>query len=249
MKQGFQTIHLAAQYLAAAGISFIPERADDSHTNLGFSKETKSFETWPLNECGSRLTLDLGKFELNWASVKESRSLSLHGCSHTQVLEWIYLSCTALKLGKPYNYNFLYELPYPISDKYIFQKDQEVLDKEIRLRSLAHNVFVQFLRKHQLSSDIRTWPHHFDTGVFANLPAKPDISVSAGLAIPDSLVSDYYFYVSAYEGQDSLDTSAFTNLDHGKWLQNGFQGAVLAASEIDEKVALNFLDAALDAYL
>lgn len=41
-------MHLAAQYLAAAGISFVAKEDDDSHTNLGFSAETGSMTTHPL---------------------------------------------------------------------------------------------------------------------------------------------------------------------------------------------------------
>jgi hypothetical protein len=33
-------LHIAAQYLAAANMSFLEKKADDSHTNLGFNTDT-----------------------------------------------------------------------------------------------------------------------------------------------------------------------------------------------------------------
>ncbi len=241
-------IHLAVQYLAAAGISFIPKRADDSHTNLGFSTDDNRFETWSLNDYGSKLGFDLAKFELNWISNSEIRILTLDGCSHTQVLEWISQTCSAFKLKSPYNYKLHYELPYPISDDYIFKTDKEVLTREIRMRSLAHKVLSQFLLQHLLISDIRTWPHHFDTGIFFQLPDKSDVSIGMGLAVPDYAVDDYYFYASGYKGGESLDTTDFAALEHGKWLQEGFQGAVLPADELDQRTALEFLNSAIEVF-
>ena len=38
-------MHLTAQYLAAAGISFVAKKDDDSHTNVGFSIEKTCIET------------------------------------------------------------------------------------------------------------------------------------------------------------------------------------------------------------
>ena len=247
--KGYQSIHLAAQYLAAAGISFIPEREDDSHTNLGYSIDDKSFETWPLNDSGSKLRFDLARYELNWISRSESRSLTLDGCSHTQVLEWISATCSAYKLNNPYKYKFHYKLPYPISDDYVFKTDPEALAREIRLRSLAHNALSQFLLQHQLISDIRTWPHHFDTGIFFLLPSNKEISIGMGLAIPDSVVDDYYFYASGYQGHESLDTTEFKALEHGKWINKGFTGAVLPATNQDKEVVFSFFSQAIEAYL
>jgi len=46
-------IHLAAQYLATAGIKFFGKKANDSHyPNLGSMANTGYLETWPLNENG-----------------------------------------------------------------------------------------------------------------------------------------------------------------------------------------------------
>ena len=41
-------MHIAAQYLAAAGISILEKQPDDSHTNVGFSVEDRTLFTRPL---------------------------------------------------------------------------------------------------------------------------------------------------------------------------------------------------------
>ena len=45
MKQTIQNLHLAAQYLAAGGISFIEKKSDDSHTNLAWNKTENRMTT------------------------------------------------------------------------------------------------------------------------------------------------------------------------------------------------------------
>lgn len=245
---GIETIHLASQYLAAAAISFLAKRDDDSHTNLGFSKEEKRFLTWPLNNSDVLLALNLEQFSLEWIKDSETTSFMLDGESHNSVMDWLDQSSKNLGFQNPYRYDFHYSLPYTITSDFIFQVDQKSLEREMRLRSLAQAVLSQILEMHGLISDIRTWPHHFDTGIFSALPSKPTVALGIGLAIPDSLISDYYFYVSGYQGHKSLDTSAFSTLEKGLWRQKGFQGAVLPAGDLDVKIVLKFLNEAIDAY-
>ncbi len=70
-------MHLAAQYLAAAGISFVPEENDDSHTNLGFSTQKECLYTRPLNSSGAELLLNYNFFTLEWNSNNFIRILHL----------------------------------------------------------------------------------------------------------------------------------------------------------------------------
>lgn len=43
-------MHLASQYLAAAAISFVPKKDDDSHTNLGWSNEKNNWKPTPYHQ-------------------------------------------------------------------------------------------------------------------------------------------------------------------------------------------------------
>ncbi|TAI46840.1 hypothetical protein [Flagellimonas allohymeniacidonis] len=240
-------LHLAAQYLATAGISFLDKKDDDSHTNLGFSIENKGLETWPLDADGTKLCLDYANFSLNWVA-QDSLSLSLHGKSHEDVVKWIQKASQALNSKKSYQYDLHYELPYSMSSKDIFQlSDKSEINSLVNLRSLAQKVLIAVLDKENLTSDVRIWPHHFDTGAFAPLK-NGNTAVGFGLSIPDALVDDHYFYISGYQGHDSLDTSNFQTLTTGDWLNNGFKGAVLPANGVDKHTAVQFFSEAINSY-
>ncbi|MDC6361275.1 MULTISPECIES: hypothetical protein [Flavobacteriaceae] len=240
--------HLAAQYLATASKSFLPHKKDDSHTNLGFSVADKSLLTWPLNTSGTQLGLNYGTFSLDWKS-STTQSLSLKGKTHTEVVEWLSKMAEASELEKPYRYNLHYSLPYTMAEEEVFElySNSEV-EELIRLRSLAQKVLTTFLKDENLESEVRVWPHHFDTGAFAHLHDGSGKSVGLGLAIPDSMENDFYFYISGYRGNTQLRTWAFKPLAQGTWKNNGFNGAILPASDITEATTSAFFRQALKAY-
>ncbi len=240
-------LHLAAQYLATAGISFLDKKDDDSHTNLGFSIENKSLETWPLNGEGTKLCLDYPNFALHWAAL-DTNSLSLDGKSHEDVVDWIQKVSQSSNSNKSYQYNPHYQLPYGMGSKDVFRlSDAEEVNTLVNLRNLAQKVLIEVLDREDLSSDVRIWPHHFDTGAFSPLE-NGNSSVGFGLSIPDSLVNDHYVYLSGYHGHDSLDTTNFPSLTSGDWLNNGFKGAVLPASGVDASTAVQFFSEAINSY-
>lgn len=240
--------HLAAQYLATAGKSFLPHKKDDSHTNLGFSVADKSLLTWPLNASGTQLGLNYNTFSLDWKS-RTTQSLSLKGKTHTEVVEWLSNMAEASELEKPYRYNLHYSLPYTMADGEVFElSSTNEVQELIRLRGLAQNILTTFLKDEKLESEVRVWPHHFDTGAFAHLHNGSGKSVGLGLAIPDSMVNDFYFYISGYRGNTQLRTWAFKPLAKGTWKNNGFKGAVLPASEITHEIGLDFFREALRSY-
>lgn len=243
-----EQFHLAAQYLATAGKSFLPHKKDDSHTNLGFSITDQSLLTWPLDESGIQLGLNYSTFSLDWKS-DTVHSLSLKGKTHGEVVEWISKMAKTSGLMKPYRFDLHYSLPYTMANDQVFQlSDSSEVQELIRLRSLAQNVLTTFLKDENLESEVRVWPHHFDTGAFAHLHNGSGKSVGLGLAIPDEMVNDFYFYISGYRGNTQLRTWAFKPLAQGTWKNNGFKGAILPASDITEATTSAFFRQALKAY-
>ncbi|WP_131819082.1 hypothetical protein [Flagellimonas flava] len=243
-----QQLHLAAQYLAAAGISFLDKKEDDSHTNLGFSITQNRLETWPLDTYDTKLCLNYEAFALEW-SGKEVPSFPLHDKSHAQVLDWIASTAKEVGLTKSYHFHLHYDLPYSHdADTCYSLSGADAIGKLIQLRVLAQNSIDAFLRQEELSSEIRIWPHHFDTGAFSSLNDGSGKSVGLGMAIPDTVVNDLYFYISGYRGHNALNTWAFKSLTHGKWINDGFKGAVLPASGMNEKIVVQFFSEALNAY-
>lgn len=242
-------MYLLVQYLAAAGISFLQKKDDDSHTNLGFSIEDGSLYTRPLNKNGDTLSVSYRKFELYWNSKNLSVPLYLDGISHSEVLEWIKRMASKADLKSPYTYSFHYEFPYELDESYIFRLlDTHSLKELLTLRISAQLILEKFLIDHNLTSEIRIWPHHFDTGAYAYYNDSNGRAVGLGLAVPDSVCEDHYFYISGYQGHDGISTSAFKPLSLGTWGVNGFNGAVLPASGIEIRQGTSFFAEAFSNY-
>ncbi|MEP2280526.1 hypothetical protein [Maribacter sp.] len=238
-------MHLAAQYLAAAGISFVEKKADDSHTNLGWSIDKQRLETHPLSTNGDVLALNYNTFSLEWNSNKNNASFALDGKTHQQVLEWLTNSANAF-LGKTYSYSFHYDLPYSIDDSFTFKLDKAQLKELANLRTLTQSGLEKTLGVNGLESDIRIWPHHFDSGAYVII--SDDLSIGLGLAVPDTMINEHYFYISGYKGHNGLDTSKFSSLSLGEWKNEGFKGAVLPAIKITEEQAIQFFTEAINTY-
>ncbi len=239
-------MHLAAQYLAAAGISFVAKKDDDSHTNVGFSIEKTCMETHPLSENGDILSLNYKNFSLNWNSKSGSISFALDGATHADVLNWLKETSKTF-LNKSYSYEFHYDLPYEITDDYKFKLvDTNRLAELLQLRILAQSTLEQTLKEGNLESPIRVWPHHFDSGAYAGL--HKNIAIGFGLAVPDTMCNEHYFYISGYKGHDGLNTEGFSPLSNGEWKNNGFKGAILPAATIDKSKAVLFFKEAIDNY-
>lgn len=235
-------LHLAAQYLATAAKSFLVVKTDDSHTNLGFSVEEKSIQTWPFDDLGTKLCLNYEQFSLEWKS-HENNSYLLDGKTHEETVNWLNQTSKTLGFEKPYQFDLHYDMPYSMNPTDKFEKSD--VQELIELRTLAQNALKALLEKEQLTSDIRIWPHHFDTGAFCVLDDGSGKSIGMGLSIPDTMIDEHYFYISGYMGHDSLDTSTFEDLHHGKWLNKGFKGAVLPASKVNEEIAVQFFREAI----
>ncbi|WP_136466418.1 hypothetical protein [Flagellimonas onchidii] len=242
-------VHLASQYLATAGKSFLEPKSDDSHTNVGFFTEDNTLRTWHFGETGAYLAFQYDDFSLKWVSKEKSETFTLKGKSHTEIVEWISKMASESQLVKPYSYDLHYDLPYTIDKDFKFGlPETDELQGLVHLRTISQNALKAFLQKENLESDIRIWPHHFDTGAFIVLNNGSGKSIGMGLAIPDAMVNEHYFYISGYHGHDGIDTSSFENLTQGEWKNDGFKGGVLRASNISESTAIQFFQEAFKAY-
>ncbi|WP_424275174.1 hypothetical protein [Eudoraea sp.] len=242
-------MYLLAQYLAAAGISFIEKKDDDSHSNLGFSIENSSMYSRPLNENGDTLSVSYKKFTLEWNSNGVSTSMRLDGTTHAEILNWIEKMAAKGSIKVAYSYSFHYDFPYQTKDNFVFKLlDATRLRELLKLRVLAQMVLETFLQDQNLNSEIRIWPHHFDTGAYAIFNDRTGDAIGLGLAIPDTVCSDHYFYINGYKGHESMDTSDFKPLSLGSWGAHGFNGAILPATKIDKNKGIAFLSEAFFQY-
>lgn len=238
-------ILLASQYLAAAGISFLPKEADDSHTNLGFNAEGGYLETHPLSSNDDKLILNYKSFSLEWKSKEQSKVFKLDGATHKEVVTWISETSKAA-LHKEYVYDFHYELAYAIEDTSTFKlEDTAALEELEALRVLAQHVLEQINAEYSLNTSIRVWPHHFDSGIYSEIP-NSDLTVGLGLAIPDSLCKDHYLYITGYKNGNAMETKGLEALTQGTWVSEGFKGGILTTKDLSEASGLAFFNEAIE---
>ena len=240
---------MAAQYLAAAGISFLEAKEDDSHTNLGFSEKAGCLSSRPLNTRGDTLLFSYRDFSLQWQQENTLQNFVLDGKSHESVLDWIRARTRKAGFKEIYTYSFHYDFIYEVEDRFTFElRDEKRLHDLEALRSKAQAALREFLLKENLFSEIRIWPHHFDTGAYTRLPGEQEFAVGLGLAVPDTICDDHYFYISGYKGGMAIDCTNFKALSRGEWKHNGFNGAVLPATSASEELTMQFLHEAMDTY-
>ena len=121
----------------------------------------------------------------------------------------------------------------------LYNTAEAIADEEIRLwkmyRSLANLACDNLMSHLKSKSEIRIWPHHFDTGIYVG--PSTQIGIGFGLAMEDSIVGTPYFYYSGY-GLDgySIDYTNFQVLKIGKWIvQENWKGAVLPLQDLEDK--------------
>ena len=238
-------MHLAAQYLAAAGISFLDKKPDDSHTNLGFSTKNGCLYTHVLSENNDMLFLDYEGFMLEWKSNNGTISFQLDGATHKEVLKWL-TDTSKTFLNKVYQYKFHYDLPYKISDTFTYKLlNIGELIELMHLRILAQFILEKIVSSYKLQSDIRIWPHHFDTGIYSALPDS-DISIGLGLAIPDTICNKHYLYLSGYKNGRAIATTSLPQLTLGEWKSDGFIGAILNTDNVVESEGVTFFETSIN---
>lgn len=242
------TLHLAAQYLAAANISFLDKKDDDSHTNLGWSKTKQRLCSRIFSENGDQLCLNFDSISLIWLNSSNEFSLTLPSSTHTEVLNWLN-NLSKENLEKDYTYDFHYKLPYALpTDNFQFQNfDKEGISTFSNYLNTTQEAFEETLKTFQLSSEIRVWPHHFDLGAFVT--PNETISIGFGLAIPDELITDFYIYVSGYKGHDSVETKHFAPLSIGEWKTGSWKAASLKVEGKNKDQIMSFLKETLEAYI
>ncbi|MBX2828671.1 MAG: hypothetical protein KTR22_10935 [Flavobacteriaceae bacterium] len=245
-----QMMHRAAQYLATAAISFLDKKDDDSHTNLGWNTSLPGLETHALSKEEDKLVLDYGTFSLGWSKMGQvSHKISLNGTSHKEVVEWIESISKNEGITQPYQYSLHYELPYAeITDDFTFSiEGANRLEELTQIRTKVNRVLLGILELKCLSADVRVWPHHFDSGTFAMV--NDTLGIGLGMAMPDTMIDDFYLYVSGYHGHEFVDTISFEAMTNGKVYTQGWKGIALPINGLCEGDMNAFYKEALSRYL
>ncbi|TFH26326.1 MAG: hypothetical protein E4H10_07280 [Bacteroidia bacterium] len=229
--------HWLSQLIAKANRAYVPEQEDESHTNLYFDPlEIRIQGRWIDAPKGKIiLALNLHSLSFQWLDAKQK---ILH--------EVPVLNKTAEQLEKsvseyPGSLNmsteaFLRPLLHEITDYKIEKLNRtDISDEGLRrwvyFRVLANWACQDMLGYMQLQSEIRIWPHHFDTGIY--IQVKASLGLGFGLAMEDTMVGQAYFYMSGYHGESPISYQNLKPLNAGKWVSGEhWNGAVLPLNEV-----------------
>lgn len=243
-------LHLAAQYLAVAAIHFVEKKADDSHTNLGWDAENLRLTSRFLADTSFQVGLNYQIFALEWlkAGTVEDH-FPLHQASHNAAVSWVSKKIAQAGIQGEYHYSLHYDIPYnSLGEGFQYELVSEAeMQRLAQLLSLAQHRFLVFLEGAHLQSEIRVWPHHFDLGIYTEIDADQQLFLGSGLAVPDTLVDDLYFYTSGWKSGKSVAVSSFPSLSQGAWAAN-WDGGIMASTGKSASDISTFLNESLQLF-
>ena len=235
-----QKVHYLSQILAKLNRTFVSSKEDDSHTNLYFDPLShRIFGRWIESKNGmiiSALNLKTFHFELISRRRNVLQEFEVNGKTTAEIEETINDTLPEIGLKSDgYRDKLHYEIPDYGYDNISLKKwTNNDIEQWESIRELANNSCFQLLGTLQSASEVRIWPHHFDTGIYTE--PNSEIGLGFGLAMQDEMAGDAYFYFSGY----SLDGSAIQfeksePLQIGRWqIDEHWKGAILPVSDLTD---------------
>jgi hypothetical protein len=246
--------HYAAQWLARAARSYVPERPDESHTNLGWDDAFGGLVTHPLRN-GSRIGLKIADLALVVLG-KTEQTLSLDGRADAEVRAWLgdQLATGGLdakKLDAPLSY----DMPFHALQYGARYSTEELTGPLATLSAWYANANAALGHaQHKLAARklkapaVRCWPHHFDLDCL--VPLGGERTVGLGFSPGDEYCDEPYFYITMYPEPSIPALPLLPALGH--WHTYEFLAAFAPAHKIvaapDQGVYVErFIDVSLDA--
>ena len=235
-----QQQHHASQFIALVGRYLIPQQPDDSNTNMRYLLDKELLVGNALAN-GMRLALQLTDLNLNILDIdnKHKSEISLVGKSTQQVFEEVKKSFADFGVDTSNLKNELhYEVPtHDLLDGASFTiKGKKLFQENTFYRHNAEIILNEIAAGFGDTDSVRVWPHHFDTGTFIpfahNDKGELSQSIGIGWTIPDSMVSEPYYYLSFWSEQPVESFKALAPLEVGEWITTGWKGGVLKLSKI-----------------
>jgi hypothetical protein len=232
-------IHWLSQVLAKVNRAYVPEREDDSHTNLYFDATgTRILGQWIDGPEGKMiLGLNLKSLTFQWLDERQNilSELSVLNKNMQELEAGVSeypgsLKMSTVDISKALHFDFP---DYKISKLNKGDLSDEGFRSWIFYRDLANKASQDLLGYLQLESEICIWPHHFDTGIYSQV--SDNLGLGFGLAMKDALIGEAYFYMSGYRGEAPLEYQNLPTLSKGRW-ENGAQwkGAVLPINDLPD---------------
>ncbi|MDT8402294.1 MAG: hypothetical protein RQ743_11420 [Bacteroidales bacterium] len=230
-------LHWLSQVIAKVNMALVPEKEDDSHTNFYFDAiNERLVGRWVETPQGKILCgLNLTNLSLEWLNTMlQSQSVINILNKKLKELEQEVseypksLGLNTDKIASPLHF----EIPdYKIPAIQPGELTKEGITKWSKIRDLANNACLATTGYLQAKSEIRIWPHHFDTSIYSQVTKS--LGIGFGLAMEDSMVGEPYFYLAGYSSGSHIQYKDAPKLGSGKWITGEhWGGAVLSLSEI-----------------
>lgn len=251
-----QQLHHAAQLAAAAGISFLNPRPDDSHTNLEwvpalaglFSRTIPATTPFRVGVRPVDLTLlVVAEYEGPVAHYR------LHGRTIIDAAVWIRAQIATLG-GDPIRYALKrhFEIPgHPVALGDAFDaSDRSGFAELTKWLANGASTLDSIARSIPEASEVRCWPHHFDIATLIRL--TPDRTIGVGLEPGDHYYDEPYIYVNMSPQPTASEARSRPLWGRGRWHTHEWVGAVLTGSRLgagsaQEQQVLEFIDSAVSA--
>jgi len=236
--------HHALQLIVSLGISFLPPREDDSHTNLEWLPQHCALATPVIpGRPGFRGALRLADLTLMLLDSQDRQfaQLPLSGGTVASAFEWLnqQVERSGAGAGKLTGQKH-YTIPqHPVSKGAVFRVDTASFHELSSYYGGAALVLSRLASDSPNASSVRCWPHHFDLATLITLDANgknETRTIAAGLSPGDGSYPEPYYYVTPHP----YLRASLPGLARGAWHMSGWTGAVLTGSDV---VALKTGDA------
>lgn len=247
-------LHRSAQFIAMTGKNYLEQQDDDSNTNMGWISENNSFAGhWIIGDQTFRLELEILDFRLIISGLNFNRifSIEIDGKSREEIFIWLKSALKSLGMDtQKLKYIDHYQISEHETDSgATFEKPSH---EDLNLISTYYSNADYLLRKVNQSLDpkatVRVWPHHFDIGTYISLGMNNEKALGYGMAIPDAIFDEFYFYQYGWSKFRDIDYSSLMEFpDSGMWVNQEWKGGALPISylfdkENQEEAALNFYE-------
>ncbi len=256
-----QRIHQLCQIIAKVNRTYVPKKADDSHTNLYYdSVSERMVGRWIVTPKGKGLlAFNINTQTFEWLDETLAVKAQITAIGKTDdeieidlvpILQSYGLDTQEVRIP------LHFEIPkYPFYNQPIEPFHILHLEEWKSYRTLANEVFATILGSLQIESEVRIWPHHFDTGIYVE--PHQHIGIGMGLAMEDSMVGAPYFYIAGYPLKaGEIDFQNRPTLKNGQWrIKSNWKGGILSLATLlknggDRKATvLAFYKTTIDWYL
>ena len=233
-------LHHLAQFLAAFGNSYLPKAGDDSQSNLEWSVNTKALLSRTVH--GIQMALHFQDLKLKIAKDNNTEALYVPDLSHDDIDFWIRKTLAASGLdADAYHHLLGFNLETEFNNFTTPDaEDEKAISDLIRNRDLAHSGLEEIQKHYESTTEIRVWPHHFDTGMLIDMSKEKNLSKGIGLgyAVADAISKTPYFYTYAWSNKDVVYEN-LPELTQGTWVIEDWKGAIMPVNTRHDTNSVN----------